>query len=96
MSRDRKARAAGRDRDQGSTERIPTLTAFLDRIAGRVPLVIEIKSRFDGDLALTRRTPRSSRPLPASRAFKSFDPAIVAALRGRASSPARHRRRERL
>src|SRR5687767_10650074 len=28
-------------------DRIPTLDAFLDRIGGRVPVIVEIKSRFD-------------------------------------------------
>jgi glycerophosphoryl diester phosphodiesterase len=67
---------------KGSGDTIPTLAALLDRIAGRVPLVIEIKSRFDGDLALTRRTAaivteRARQPI----VFKSFDPAVVTALR---------------
>lgn len=61
---------------------IPTLTAFLDRIAGRVPLVIEIKSRFDGDLALTRRAAEIVLQHPGQPiVFKSFDPVIVTALR---------------
>ncbi len=67
---------------KGSQARIPTLSAFLDLIAGRVPVVIEIKSRFDGDLALTRRAAEivaryGGQPI----VFKSFDPAIVTALR---------------
>lgn len=67
---------------KGSEARIPTLSGFLDVIAGRVPVVIEIKSRFDGDLALTRRTAeivsgRAGQPI----VFKSFDPEIVTALR---------------
>lgn len=67
---------------KGSSDRIPTLPAFLDAIGGRVPLVIEIKSRFDGDLALTRRTAEilggyTNQPI----VLKSFDPAIVTALR---------------
>lgn len=66
----------------GSNDPILTLPAFLDLIGGRVPLVVEIKSRFDGDLALTRRTAdviasRSSQPI----VIKSFDPEIVTALR---------------
>ena len=39
----------------GSQDKIPTLTEFLALIAGHVPLVCEIKSRFDGDLRLTQR-----------------------------------------
>lgn len=67
---------------KGGGDAIASLPAFLDRVAGRTPLVIEIKSRFDGDLALMRRTAeivaqRSGQPI----ALKSFDPAIVAALR---------------
>lgn len=67
---------------KGSDDRIPTLPAFLDLIAGRVPLVIEIKSRFDGDLRLAERAAaiveaRAGQPI----AFKSFDPAVVTALR---------------
>ncbi|PTM43281.1 glycerophosphodiester phosphodiesterase family protein [Bosea sp. 124] len=67
---------------KGSEAKIPTLSGFLDLIAGRVPLVIEIKSRFDGDLALTRRAAeivsgRAGQPI----VFKSFDPEIVTALR---------------
>lgn len=67
---------------KGSSDRILTLTAFLDLIGGRVPLIIEIKSRFDGDLTLTRRTVEvvaGYRGHPI--VIKSFDPAIVTALR---------------
>lgn len=67
---------------KGSDDRIPTLSAFLDAIGGRTPLVIEVKSRFDGDLRLARRTAaivagRKDWPI----VLKSFDPVIVAALR---------------
>ena len=67
---------------KGSQARIPTLSDFLGVIAGRVPVVIEIKSRFNGDLALTRRaaevvSDHAGQPI----VFKSFDPDIVTALR---------------
>jgi glycerophosphoryl diester phosphodiesterase len=65
----------------GTGDRIPTLPAFLDRLAGRVPLVIEIKSRFDGDPTLTQRTVALAAAYPGPVALKSFDPAIVAAVR---------------
>jgi len=75
---------------KGSADHIPSLTAFLDAIDGRTPLVIEIKSRFDGDLRLARRTAeivaaRPGRPI----VLKSFDPEIVAALRTLAPGIAR-------
>ncbi|HEV7335154.1 MAG TPA: glycerophosphodiester phosphodiesterase family protein [Bosea sp. (in: a-proteobacteria)] len=66
----------------GSGDKIPTLTGFLAAIGGKTPLVIEIKSRFDGDLRLAKRTAeivagRKDRPI----VLKSFDPVVVAALR---------------
>ena len=64
----------------GSADRIPTLAAFLDRIAGRTPLVIEIKSRFDGDRRLARRTAGIVAAYSGPVAVKSFDPGITAAL----------------
>jgi glycerophosphoryl diester phosphodiesterase len=78
----RKAAELGAITLKGSSDRILTLSAFLDLIGGRVPLVIEIKSRFDGDLALTERTVEvlagyKSHPI----VIKSFDPAIVTGLR---------------
>src|SRR3712207_4751657 len=37
-------------------DKIPSLKQFLDAVAGRVPLVVEIKSKFNGDMTLTKRT----------------------------------------
>jgi glycerophosphoryl diester phosphodiesterase len=60
---------------------IPSLKGFLDRIAGRVPLVVEIKSRFDGNMALTDRTCAILRDYRGPYCVKSFDPAVVARVR---------------
>jgi glycerophosphoryl diester phosphodiesterase len=65
----------------GTAERIPTLTAFLDRIAGRTPLVIEIKSRFDNDPRLAHRTIEVLTDYGGPFVLKSFDPFVVAAVR---------------
>jgi glycerophosphoryl diester phosphodiesterase len=66
----------------GSTsDTIPTLTRFLDRIGGRVPLVVEIKSRFDGDMALTQRTCEIVSAHGGPIVIKSFDPAVIAEVR---------------
>jgi glycerophosphoryl diester phosphodiesterase len=67
---------------KATADRIPTLAAFIELIDGKVPLVIEIKSRFDGDLRLTQRTAEIvARYAGHPIALKSFDPVIVAALR---------------
>jgi glycerophosphoryl diester phosphodiesterase len=60
---------------------IRTLEHLLDHVADRCPIVVEIKSRFDGDLRLTRRLVEVLKGRPERIAVKSFDPRIVAALR---------------
>jgi glycerophosphoryl diester phosphodiesterase len=62
-------------------DRIPTLQAFLDRIAGRVPLVVEIKSAFDGSVSLARRTCEVLAGYRGPVCVKSFDPATIASVR---------------
>jgi glycerophosphoryl diester phosphodiesterase len=64
-----------------ASDRLPTLRGFLDRIGGRVPLVVEIKSRFDGDMRLTDRTCEVLRGYGGPFCIKSFDPAVVARVR---------------
>ena len=64
-----------------SSERIPTLAALLAAIAGRVPLICEIKSGFDGDLTLARRAAEIAAGYVGPLAFKSFDPQVIAYLR---------------
>jgi glycerophosphoryl diester phosphodiesterase len=62
----------------GGADTIPTLAAFLARINGRTPLVIEIKSRFDGDRRLATRAVALVANYPGQVALKSFDAAVVA------------------
>ena len=62
-------------------ERPPTLPQFLARVAGRTPIICEIKSRFDGDLRLTERVATLARDYRGPIAIKSFDPAPIAYLR---------------
>ncbi len=69
---------------RGSPERIPTLSGLLGAIAGRVPLVCEIKSGFDGDMRLCERVAEIARGYSGPLALKSFDPAVIAHLRARA------------
>lgn len=64
----------------GTGERIPTLPAYLAAIAGLVPLIVEVKSRFSGDPALMRRVAEVVAGYAGPVAVKSFDPALVAEL----------------
>lgn len=79
--RERDAAALARLGIGGTAERIPTLPAFLDRIGGRTPVIVEIKSRFDGDERLARRVADILAGSDAPVAVKSFDPAIVSLVR---------------
>lgn len=72
-----------------SGDRIPTFADLLALVAGRVPLVVEIKSRHDGDPALARRAAALAADYAGPLAFKSFDPGVVADLL--ACAPARPR-----
>jgi glycerophosphoryl diester phosphodiesterase len=65
----------------GGGDRVGTLADLLDMVDGRVPVVVEIKSRFDGDLRLTRRVIETLAGRAQPVALKSFDPRIVAACR---------------
>ncbi len=68
----------------GSTTRdgVFSLASMLTLVGGAVPIVIEIKSRFDGDLRLTRRVAEVLQQFPEHPVMvESFDPRVVAALR---------------
>src|SRR5690606_35425959 len=58
-------------------ERIPTLQELLDAVAGRTPLVLELKSNWDGDDRLTARTAEILKGYAGLAAAMSFDPAVL-------------------
>lgn len=58
-------------------DRIQTLQELLDQAASQVPLVIEIKSRWNGDDTLVRRAVEVLRPYGGRYSLMSFDPDIV-------------------
>ena len=60
---------------------IPTLGEFLAFVAGRVPIVCELKSRFDGDWRIGDRVSALAASYAGPLALKSFDPDLVAYLR---------------
>jgi len=69
---------------KATADRMMTLDELIDLVAGRVALVLEIKSRFDGDLRLAARIAavlgrqgRKAGPV----GVMSFDPAPIVALR---------------
>ncbi|MFC3175248.1 glycerophosphodiester phosphodiesterase family protein [Novosphingobium bradum] len=62
----------------GSTDTIPTLRQLLDLVAGRVPLVIELKSRKDSHFgALCLAVRRVLEGYRGPHAIMSFDPRIA-------------------
>ena len=63
-----------------TTDRIQTLPALLAQVQGRVPLIVELKSHWDGSLALARRTAEIVRDYDGHLALMSFDPDLVAGL----------------
>jgi glycerophosphoryl diester phosphodiesterase len=62
-------------------DKIPSFKDYLGKIAGRTPLVIEIKSKFNGDMRLTKRAIEVLADYSGPFVVKSFDPDIVAYLR---------------
>jgi len=70
-------------------ERMMSLGDLCDLVAGRVPLVIEVKSRFDGDRKLVTRMAEVLGAYRGPAVGMSFDPDQVMALR--ASMPQRPR-----
>jgi glycerophosphoryl diester phosphodiesterase len=66
---------------RATTDRMITLGELCDLVAGRAALVIELKSRFDGDLRLVTRAARVLSGYAGPAALMSFDPAPIAALR---------------
>lgn len=66
---------------KNSVSRISTLQEFLACIAGRVPVVIELKSRWDGSTELAEKTARIAAGYNGPAAIMSFDPSLVRAVR---------------
>ena len=60
---------------------LPTLASFLAAIGGRTPLIVEIKSRFDGDHRLEARTAAIVAQCEGPVALKSFDTDVLRVLR---------------
>ncbi len=66
---------------KGTAERMMTIADLCTLVAGRVPLVIEVKSHFDGDRKLVRRMAEVLSSYAGPAVGMSFDPDQVIALR---------------
>jgi glycerophosphoryl diester phosphodiesterase len=62
-------------------QRIVSLPAFLAGIGGRAAVIVEIKSRYDGDMRLADRALAATAAYPGPVCLKSFDPAVLVHLR---------------
>jgi glycerophosphoryl diester phosphodiesterase len=60
---------------------VPTLAALLAKVAGRVPLIVEIKGGFDGDTRIVASIATLIAAYAGPLALKSFDPDILHACR---------------
>lgn len=69
---------------RGADEFIPRFCDFLDTISGRVALIVEIKSDFDGDMTTTRRVGEILARYDGPVVIESFDPDPIAFLRAQA------------
>jgi len=66
---------------KNTAERMMTLADLCDLVAGRVPIVIEVKSHFDGDRKLVKRMAEVLAAYKGPAVGMSFDPDQVVALR---------------
>jgi glycerophosphoryl diester phosphodiesterase len=68
-------------RFKACADHILTLAELCELVAGRVTLLLELKSRFDADMRLARRVPEVLAGYAGPAAAMSFDADLVAALR---------------
>ncbi len=66
---------------RATSDRMMTLPELIERVGGRVALLLELKSRSDGDDRLVARVARVLAAYRGPVAAMSFDPLVVAGLR---------------
>jgi glycerophosphoryl diester phosphodiesterase len=62
-------------------QKVASLADFLVHINGRTPVIVEIKSHYDGDMRLADRAMAAVANYPGPICLKSFDPHILIYLR---------------
>lgn len=72
----------GKMKYKESDQSIVSLSAFLAGVGGRVAVIVEIKSRYDGDMRLADRAMFAVAAYAGPVCLKSFDPAVLVHLRG--------------
>ena len=66
---------------RNSTDKVQTLSELLAQVQGHVPLVIELKSHWDGDERLAERAVSVLKNYSGPYCLMSFDPDAIAAVR---------------
>jgi glycerophosphoryl diester phosphodiesterase len=66
---------------KATADRMMTLPELLNFVGGRAPMLIELKSRFDGDIRLVQRAAEVLKAYAGPFAVMSFDPEPITALR---------------
>ena len=66
---------------RNSTDKVQTLAELLTQVNGQVPLVIELKSLWDGDERLAQRAIEELKSYSGPHCLMSFDPDAIAAVR---------------
>jgi glycerophosphoryl diester phosphodiesterase len=66
---------------KAGSDRMQTLGELLGQVQGRAPLMIEIKSQWDGNERLVRRTIEVVRGYHGTFALMSFDPKVIELVR---------------
>jgi glycerophosphoryl diester phosphodiesterase len=66
---------------KGCDQKIVSLQDFLSSIGGRVPVIVDIKSHYNGDIRLAARTVAIVENFPWPVCLKSLDPQVLIQLR---------------
>lgn len=68
---------------RNSADKVQTLAELLEQVNGQVPLIIELKSQWDGDERLAARALDVLKGYQGDYAIMSFDPDVIEAVRRR-------------
>lgn len=74
---------------RNSTDRVQSLAELLAQVDGKAPLIIELKSHWDGDVTLVRHVLNALAGYRGNHALMSFDPDMIQAVRTHAPSAIR-------